>query len=173
MRRAVRTALTRMRPLVLAVLAVLACQTQPIYEVDQATVPNDPTWTLDDMTLAIQRAGARRGWDMRLLEPGHIEGRFRKPDAKVVIDVRYSRYEFSIHYKSSEHLDHSGDRIQNSYNRWVYNLERDIRREFLRMRPTEEPRKAPGGRPRARTGSPAPAAGHFISGGGVPMVRRA
>ncbi len=133
----------------LLVLAAIAtgCQTQPIYEVDQAIIPNDPTWTLQDMTLAIQRAGARRGWDMRILGPGHIEGRLRKPDAKAVIDVTYRRYEFSIHYKSSENLEHSGDRISNSYNRWVYNLERDIRREFLRMRPTEPAAPGPGRAP--------------------------
>jgi hypothetical protein len=124
--------------LLTAVLAA-ACQTRPIYQVDRAIIPQEPGWTLSDMTRAIQRAGARRGWDMRIIEPGSIEGRLRKPDVTAIVDLSYTAFEFDIHYKSSENLGHSGDRIDNDYNRWVYNLESDIRREFLRMRPTEQP----------------------------------
>jgi hypothetical protein len=120
-----------------AVLLTLGCQTEPIYEVDRAIVPYEPSWTLADMTNAIQRSGARRGWDMRIVSPGTIEGRLRKPSKKAVVDITYTAEEFSIHYKSSENLDHKGGNIHNRYNRWIYNLERDIRREFLRMRPTE------------------------------------
>jgi hypothetical protein len=114
-----------------------ACHTDPLYQVDRAIVPNEPGWTLEDMTRAIQRAGARRGWDMRIVKPGLIEGRLRKPSTQAIVDIDYTANEFSIHYKSSENLDHKGGNIHNRYNRWIYNLERDIRREFLRMRPTE------------------------------------
>lgn len=131
---------------VVAALAVAGCQSEPIYQVDRAIVPKEAGWTLDDMTRAIQRAGARRGWDMRIVAPGQIEGRLRKPAVMALIDVDYSAFEFSIHYKDSENLDHSGRTIHNNYNRWIYNLERDIRREFLRMRPTE-PRPEGSDRP--------------------------
>ena len=74
---------------------------------------------------------------MRIVAPGRIEGRLRKPAVMAIVEVDYTAFEFNIHYKDSENLDYSGGRIHSSYNRWVYNLERDIRREFLRMRPTE------------------------------------
>ena len=122
-----------------AALTTAGCQLQPIYEVNRAIVPQESDWTLEDMTRAIQRAGARRGWDMRIIEPGVIEGRLRKPDVQAIVDIDYTPFEFNIHYKSSENLGHSGDRINSAYNRWVYNLESDIRREFLRMRPTGGP----------------------------------
>jgi hypothetical protein len=121
----------------LAIAAATGCQTEPIYEVDRAIIPEEPDWTLTDMTRAIQRAGARRGWDMRILAPGRIEGRLRTLQYKAIIEVDYEAFEFSIHYRDSENLDYKAGRIDNSYNRWVYNLERDIRRESLRMRPTE------------------------------------
>jgi hypothetical protein len=134
-----RLALTPTLVLALTLLGLtsLACQTQPVYEVDRAIIPNEPDWTLEDMTRAVQRAGARRGWDMRIIKPGMIEGRIRKPSTQAIVDIDYTANEFSIHYKSSENLGHAGDRIHSRYNRWVYNLERDIRREFLLMRPTE------------------------------------
>jgi hypothetical protein len=119
-----------------ATLLLAGCQTEPIYDVDRAIIPTERGWTLEDMTRAIQRAGARRGWDMRIIEPGVIEGRLRKPQTRAVVDVTYTAVEFSIRYQSSENLDHSNGKIHHNYNRWVYNLERDIRREFLRMRPT-------------------------------------
>ena len=132
-----RRSLSRLAALSLVASAVLtlACETQPIYDVDRAIIPTEPGWTLADMTRAIQRAGARRGWDMRIIEPGVIGGRLRKPRAKALIDVTYTPFEFSIRYESSENLDHSDGRIHHNYNRWVYNLEQGIRREFLLMRP--------------------------------------
>ena len=133
----------------LAALAAVACQTQPVYDVDRAIIPREPGWTLEDMTRAIQRAGARRGWDMRILEEGRIEGRLRKPGTLAMIDVEYTTSEFSIRYRHSENLHYTGEgasgKIHGNYNRWIYNLERDIRREFLRMRPTvsDAPKTAP------------------------------
>jgi hypothetical protein len=121
----------------LCALSTLACHTQPVYDVDRAIVPREPGWTLEDMTRAIQRAGARRGWDMRIVEEGRIEGRLRKPGTKAIVEIPYSAFEFSIRYQSSENLGYAGGKIHANYNRWIYNLERDIRREFLRMRPLE------------------------------------
>ncbi len=124
---------------------LLGCQTEPIYEVEAAVVPREPGWTLADMTRAIQRAGARRGWDMRIIEEGHIEGRLRKPAVMALVDVRYTAFEFDIRYRDSENLDYSPSRgeIHNNYNRWVYNLERDVRQEFLRMRPARSEAATP------------------------------
>ena len=122
-----------------AVLLSLGCQTEPIYQVDRAIVPYEASWTLADMTNAIQRSGARRGCDMRIVSPGTIEGRLRKPSKKAVVDITYTAEEFNIHYKSSENLGERNGRIGGNYNHWVYNLERDIRREFLRLRPPPQP----------------------------------
>lgn len=129
----------------LALLLALGCQTDPIYEVDRAILPSDPTWSLSDMTTAIQRSGARRGWDMRILSPGTIEGRLRRPGRKAVVDITYTATEFSIKYNDSENLEYRDGRIHHNYNRWVYTLERDIRREFLRLRPSRRvpPKMAP------------------------------
>ena len=118
-------------------VATLGCASEPLYEVDRAIIPEEPSWTLEDMTRAIQRAGVRRGWDMRILEPGQIEGRLRKPFLSATVSIDYTPSEFSIRYKDSENMAYVAGRIHGSYNRWVYNLERDVRREFLRMRPSE------------------------------------
>jgi len=127
---------------ILTAALALACQTEPVYDVDRAVIPTESGWELNDMRNAIQRSGARRGWDMRIVEPGVIEGRLRKPGMKAVVDVTYTPYEFSIRYRESENLGYSNGRINGKYNRWVYNLERDIRREYLRLRPRgDEPQR--------------------------------
>lgn len=123
--------------LLLGSLLAAGCQTEPVYDVDRAIVPEEPDWTLTDMTRAIQRAGARRGWDMRIVEPGKINGRLRKPDVTAKIEVDYEAFEFSIHYRDSQNLGYSSGQIRSKYNRWIYNLQEGIRKEFLLMRPTE------------------------------------
>ena len=87
------------------------------------------------MARAAAKSAIARGWDMRIVTAGTIEGRLRRPGRKAVVDITYTAAEFSIRYKDSENLEHSGGRIHHNYNRWVYTLERDIRREFLRLRP--------------------------------------
>ena len=152
-RRALKSPAPRLRVAALISLfaagAALACQTQPVYDVERAIIPREPGWTLEDMTRMIQRAGARRGWDMRIVEEGRIEGRLRKPGTLAIIDVTYTPSEFDIRYQRSENLHYANGKIHGNYNRWIYNLERDIRREFLRMRPTvsdaAKARPAPSG----------------------------
>ncbi len=107
-------------PLVaLATVLALGCQNDRVYDVEFAILPSDPSWSLDDMTSAIQRSGARRGWDMRIVAPGKIEGRLRRPNRKALVDITYKSDEFSIQYRDSENLEFKDGRIHPAYNRWV------------------------------------------------------
>lgn len=84
----------------------------------------------DKMKSAIRQALHGRGWTVKEVAPGHIEGRLDKRKHLAVIDIKYTGTQAVIRYKSSENLNYSkeGDSelIHGNYNKWIMNLERDL-----------------------------------------------
>ena len=117
--------------LVILGLFVIGCGTAPIYQVvDAPIVTATDKYTIEDVRKAIFRAGTSKGWRMKTLAKRRIEGSItvRKATAQVVIDYDWNRY--SIRYKDSENLNYDGATIREGYNRWVRNLDQQIRVEL-------------------------------------------
>ncbi len=119
-----------------AAVAVLgACTTQPIYNVNDATVSTTSGKHLSatQVRSAIITAGSSLGWQIADSGPGHLVGTLHLRNHTAVVDIPYSASKYSIAYKSSENLDASGSSIHRNYNGWVQNLDRAIRTELSRL----------------------------------------
>lgn len=114
---------------VLLVVVVAGCRSDPIYNADDIILTPPAGATLADIQKAILRAGATRGWVMQAEAPGQMVGTLRVRSHVAVVDIRYSRERCSIRYRSSENLNYDDGDIHPNYNSWVRNLEADIQRE--------------------------------------------
>lgn len=110
-----------------AVITLAACA-QPVYNVQDAPIStNLQGASLDDVTMAIRRAGASLGWQMREQTPGHMVGTLNIRRHMAVVDIIYNLNQFSIQYRDSTNLDYNGSTIHRNYNGWIQNLENAIK----------------------------------------------
>ena len=117
----VATLLKVVVPSALAML-LMACGValRTIHNVQDAPVNvSSPVYDLSDLTKAIRWAGIELGWKMQEEVPGHIVGTFVKGRHVAIVDITYTREQYSINYRSSRYLDYRGDRIHRNYNAWV------------------------------------------------------
>ena len=118
------------RYIIAAVLAVavVACATVPIMNVDNAPVltaaGKQPT--AEQVRMAIMRAGAALGWQMKEEGPNKLVGTLMLRNHTAVVDIPYSTTGYSIKYRSSVNLDESGGNIHKNYNGWIQNLTKGI-----------------------------------------------
>jgi hypothetical protein len=128
-----RNMICRNTALLTCLFALAACTSAPIYTVTDApvVVRAGKQASADDVRDAILRAGRRLGWQMVPGERGVINAKLSLRTHVAVVDVRYSATSYSIVYRDSTNLDHSGDQIHKNYNGWIQNLDRDIRNELL------------------------------------------
>jgi len=112
----------------LAAVTIAACTTAPIMNVDNAAVANTAgkPLTAEQVRIAIVRAGAALGWQMKDEGPGKLTGTLNLRTHTATIDIPYSASSYSIQYKSSTNLQESGGTIHKNYNGWIQNLTRGI-----------------------------------------------
>jgi hypothetical protein len=115
-----------------AALAVAGCTTAAIYNVDNApiTVQPDKTVTMNDVQMAIMRAGGALGWQITPDNPGHLTGRLALRTHVAVVDIRHDTKSYSIKYRDSTNLQAEGGNIHKNYNGWIQNLEKGIRTQL-------------------------------------------
>ena len=112
-------------------LVRLHIRTDPYVNDAPVVVSGAKQVSLDDVRVAISRAGTRLGWQMVAVENGVINARLNLRAHAAVVDVRYSVKSYSIVYKDSTNLDYRGGHIHKNYNGWIQNLDREIRNELL------------------------------------------
>lgn len=113
---------------VAASLFLAACATQPVLNVTGAPIAaNKPNPGMDDVRLAIVRAGSGLGWQMNADRPGHVTGRLLLRTHMAVVDVDYTQTIYSIKYRESTNLDYDGGNIHRNYNGWIQNLDKAIK----------------------------------------------
>lgn len=117
----------------MAVAFVLAgCgRVQPIKNVENAPVAFNIPASL--VKQAILESGIDRGWIMTETKPGVIRGELFVRSHRAVIDIPYSYKSYSINYVDSENLMENDGKIHRNYNRWVNNLDVDIRKKLAVM----------------------------------------
>jgi len=112
----------------LVTVAMAACSTVRIMNVDQAavTTASGKPLSAEQVRGAIILAGTKLGWQVRDDGPGKLTGTLQLRDHTAVVDMPYSTSSYSIVFKSSVNLKQSGDQIHKNYNHWIQNLNRDI-----------------------------------------------
>ena len=111
---------------VVLALGGAACQQPQVYNVEQAPLNAPSSASLKQIQQAILVAGTKRGWMMRVAEPGHIVATHSRGSHSATVDVFFDTKTYSIVYNSSTDLDYDGERIHGTYNRWVEYLKQDI-----------------------------------------------
>lgn len=103
----------------------------PIYTPDPIAVPAGKG--SEEVKRAVRKALFDKGWEAREIGSGHMQGKHTKSGKHgsytAVVDVRYDTKTVRIGYKDSQNLNYDkGDNtIHGTYNKWVKNLERNIR----------------------------------------------
>lgn len=112
-------------------LLIVGCRSAPVYNVsEQSVLSSKSNLTLDDVSMAIVRAGGALGWQMKETKPGHILGTLHLRTHVAIVDVDYSTKSYSITYKDSTNLDYDGTNIHSNYNGWVQNLQKGIQTQL-------------------------------------------
>jgi hypothetical protein len=115
-------------PLALALLLLASCRIVPLVE----PKPVSTTLAPEQKQLAIHRALAREGFDVREDAPSRIRAQLHRRDWTIVVDVTYAQ-EIEIHYVGSQSLDydtrHGVPYIHRGYNTHVQRLADSIQRE--------------------------------------------
>lgn len=118
---------------VIAAFLVTACAPTMVRNVtDAPVVSNKASLTLDDVRVAITRAGTGLGWIMIEEQPGLIKGTLKLRSHEAVIDVAYDTSVYSIRYVDSTNLNYNESKgtIHKNYNGWIQNLDNAIQREL-------------------------------------------
>jgi hypothetical protein len=120
-----------MRASVFAVLAIAACNSTPIYDVDRSTFASPDPLTNEQASEAILNAGSKLGWDMIEVRPGHIRGDLNIRRHAATVDVKYDARGYSITHVNSQNLkfDPVERSIHKTYNSWIENLDTQIKAE--------------------------------------------
>jgi hypothetical protein len=113
---------------VLSIFAISVGCVAPIYNVTNHPIaPSGGTpRTLDQVKPAILGAGEARGWTMKEVAPGHLEGILRIRAHMAAVDIKYTTTSYSITYKDSSELLYDGSQIHEEYNKWIKDLQAGI-----------------------------------------------
>ena len=106
-------------------LSLAACaKVQPIVNLQHQPIKR--TVTQNQVRSCIVSAGKARHWRMDEMKPGVIRGHIDVRGHLASIDIKYSKKDYSINYRSSENLLARGGSIHRNYNKWVKLLNRNI-----------------------------------------------
>lgn len=99
----------------------------PIHNVhEQVLLQHTP----EQVKKAILIAGMQRGWSMTAPQDGIIDAKLVKRDFSAHVQISYSSTQYSIQYVDSTNLNAKNGMIHNNYNRWVANLDKDIKTQL-------------------------------------------
>lgn len=105
-------------------LGLVGCRLAPIYTVTAGVFQgNAPLPRRGDQ---IRRAAIRLGWQVQDIRPGLMRATFSARRDQAVVEIAYTRDQFSIRHLESTNLSFDGTQINRAYNGWVQDLERGI-----------------------------------------------
>ena len=108
--------------LVLAPAAVAA----PIENITDASVGHE--LSLEQIKKAILLAGNGRGWLMKETTDGQIEAVLNIRSHQAIARIDYNVQSYSITYVDSTNLKANTGQIHKNYNKWINNLNSDIKK---------------------------------------------
>jgi len=119
----------------LLLFQIVGCRTAPIRDVVDAPLPAHGTARTEDVDQAIWRASRKLGWQLEIVEPGHLRGTLRVRRHAATVSITHDGERFSIRHESSDKLLEDGDRIHENYNEWIRKLAAKIQAEPVLLTP--------------------------------------
>lgn len=118
-----------------SVLLLLAACTNPVYNVDDASIAtgSGSSHSLTDVRRVIVESATTKGWTIKEIDATHMEITRRLRASMVQSVITYSESSFSIAYKDSANMKYNGTTIHHKYNRWVRKLEKLIIRRLVAL----------------------------------------
>ena len=113
----------------LTCLMLMACRTAPIQNLEHVPVRiKKINYSIEDVERGIMQGGVCMGWEMYRKQPGLIEGTLNKGNHVVEVTIQYSKQSYTINYRNSKNMDYDSGKIHKSYNRWIQDLDKAIKR---------------------------------------------
>lgn len=112
----------------LGLLLVGCGRVQPIMNVEDTPVVHN--LQREQVKLAILQAANERGWVVEETSPGELLAEISIRSHYAEVKIPYTEKYYSIIYVNSINLKASGDKIHRNYNRWINNLNVDIKRQL-------------------------------------------
>jgi hypothetical protein len=109
---------------IILVAIFAGCRSGAVYNVNQNPVTVKPSTTDDQLFKAIKLAGLNLGWQVSKVKPGLAQAQLFLRDHMALVEIPYSKENFSINYKDSSNLNYDPAKgtIHSNYNGWVQNL---------------------------------------------------
>ena len=117
--------------LVMLVAFQFACATATIMNLENQPISDGISQ--DQFQQVVMTAAANRGWVFQSMGPDVMLGTLNVRSHTARVEIYQTARTYSIRYKDSVNLDHNGNQIHGNYNRWVANLNQDIRMEMQRV----------------------------------------
>lgn len=117
-------------------LFLTGCNTATIYNVyGRSLTSYNDNHNMDVVADVIMRAAIGRDWEVKRVATDKIRATLYNRQHVATVAITFDQRKFNIEYVSSQNLKHVGTRIHRNYNRWVHNLENDIRKQmqFIKM----------------------------------------
>lgn len=103
----------------------------PLLNVKGSPVLIEGNVSLETVKDSILKAGARTNWEMDVIQKGYIVASHDLEEYRATVDIFYTIDSYDILYKDSKNFGYDGKNIHSRYNRWILNLDRNIRRMQL------------------------------------------
>ncbi len=103
---------------------------QPVMEIQDTPVGHE--LQNKQVKNAILLAASKRGWNATETKNGVIQAQLYIRSHFAEVMITYDEKYYSILYVKSENLKASDGKIHRNYNRWINNLNSDIRRELAK-----------------------------------------
>jgi hypothetical protein len=100
------------------------CRSAAVYNVNQNPVTTKQSTTDDQLFKAIKLAGLNLGWQVSKVKPGLAQAQIFLRDHMALVEIPYTKEDFSIIYKDSTNLNYDPEKgtIHKNYNGWIQNL---------------------------------------------------
>ena len=112
--------------ILLSVLALAACNSTPIYNVDQSSVPAG--LTAMQVEKNIVKALVQKGWQVKTNTDGIILAEILVRTHTAKIEISFDASHYSINYVNSTNLKYDANKntIHKNYNNWIIYIDRLI-----------------------------------------------
>ncbi|MCW8344844.1 hypothetical protein MD535_02235 [Vibrio sp. ZSDZ65] len=110
-------------------LILVGCgRVQPVLNFENEPVAYD--LTAEQVKSVITKAAENRGWVVSETKAGELNATILVRSHEAIIDIPYTKKYYSITYVDSKNLKAADGEIHRNYNRWINNLNTDIRKQL-------------------------------------------
>jgi len=121
--------LRKLSVILLMTVAFAACtRVEPVYNVEEDVVPTATQQKLSSEQVGkiIAKVAIEKGWTVNEIKPGNLHCTLKWHDHSAIVDITYSKTDYSIELDSSQNLKESDGMIHRKYNERVRDLQNEI-----------------------------------------------